>query len=136
MTPGPTVMEAGVTKRADKLRTLPNPGKTFKPYQVTIETDELTFVGKRAVGENRSIDQRDFAKLTVTYVPWKLILELKSFKEYVGDFAAALFSYERICNTIFDELHDVLTPQGLSVAITCHPRGGASTTVSRTTRKE
>ncbi len=118
-----------MTDQRPLLATLPNPAwrETFAPaYQVRVETDELTFLGKE--------DQPDFATLVVEYEPYRAILELKSFKKYVQAFAGKLFSYERLANEVFYDLATVLTPDSLHVSIACHARGGARTKVSRSSR--
>lgn len=116
-----------MSAREELIKTLKNPGPSSE-YVVEVRTDELTFVGKRS---DDGRDQRDIAELVVSYSPIEQILELKSFKDYVGSFANSLFSYERVCNTIFDELKEALGPAMITVSVACHVRGGASTTVAR-----
>ncbi|NTW94915.1 MAG: NADPH-dependent 7-cyano-7-deazaguanine reductase QueF, partial [Chlorobiaceae bacterium] len=46
----------------------------------------------------------DFGTITVTYIPDKVCIELKSLKYYFLDFRNAGIFYENVTNTILDDL--------------------------------
>lgn len=101
------------------LKTLKNPSE--RPYSVIMEAPELTFIG--------AYEQPDFGKLTITMVPDKTIVELKSLKLYIFQYRDVLVSYERLLATVFEHLTEVYQPRELCVELVCAPRGGISSTL-------
>src|SRR5262245_15350394 len=59
--------------------------------------------------------QPDFATITVTYVPDKLCVEMKSLKLYYFAYRNKGIFYESVVNTILDDLVTVLTPRKMTV---------------------
>ena len=98
------------------LKPLKNPSE--KPYEITMETSEITFLGVK--------NQPDFAKTEINMRPGKSIVELRSLKFYFQDFRNRVISYERLINVIFDDLEAVYEPEWLEVVIVTNPRGGIS----------
>ena len=72
----------------------------------------------------------DFGTVTISYVPDKTCIELKSLKYYFLEFRNAGIFYENITNKILDDLVDSLQPRSLSVITEWKARGGITETVS------
>src|SRR6185436_10865651 len=68
--------------------------------------------------------QPDFATITVTYVPDKLCVEMKSLKLYYSSYRNKGIFYEAVVNTILDDLVAVLKPRGMTVVGDFAVRGG------------
>jgi 7-cyano-7-deazaguanine reductase len=84
----------------------------------TFKCEELTFYGFP--------NQPDFATVTITMNPREKIIDLKSLKIYLLQFRDKKMSYERILNTIYDDISNTLQPSYLRVVIDTQPRGGIS----------
>ena len=98
------------------LKAIPNPSKGG--YEIKIKCPEITFEGTKA--------QPDFAELYITFFPGDSVIELRSLKEYFYQFRSQVFSYERLINTIYDDLILVYEPTRLRLVMECNPRGGIS----------
>ncbi|MEI8032058.1 MAG: preQ(1) synthase [Chlorobiaceae bacterium] len=72
----------------------------------------------------------DFGTITVSYVPLRSCIELKSLKYYYFEFRNAGIFYENITNKILDDLVAVLEPRSLSVKTEWKARGGITETVT------
>ena len=128
MMPASAAVRPGRDGRSGSVRTgarellaaLPN--RVATRYRVRIETAELTFLGAPA--------QPDFARLVIDYIPGDRLIELKSLKQYIGEFRNRHLSYERIANVIRDDIEAIFAPRSLRVTLSFQPRGGASTTVT------
>lgn len=70
--------------------------------------------------------QPDFARIIVTYVPDKYLVESKSFKLYMFSFRNTGDFHEDIVNTIKNDLVVLLEPRYLEVIGKFNPRGGIS----------
>jgi 7-cyano-7-deazaguanine reductase len=70
----------------------------------------------------------DFATLTLTYVPNKLCLELKSFKEYILFFRDLGIFHEHVVNKILDDCVQACHPRSMELRGVFNPRGGIQTT--------
>ncbi len=70
--------------------------------------------------------QPDFATITLTYVPDKLNVEMKSLKLYYLAFRNQGMFYEKVTNTIADDLIAVLAPRKLRVEGNFAVRGGTA----------
>src|SRR5262245_21085358 len=73
--------------------------------------------------------QPDFGTLTITYVPDRLCIELKSLKMYLQKFRNHGAFYEHVTNRILDDLVAVCKPRRMSIVAAFTPRGGIHTTV-------
>ena len=76
--------------------------------------------------------QPDFATITVSYVPEKLCVEMKSLKLYFFAYRNKGIFFEAAINTILDDLASVLSPRRMSVTGTFSARGGMSAIVTAT----
>jgi len=68
--------------------------------------------------------QPDFATITVTYVPDRLCVEMKSLKLYYFAYRNKGIFYEAAVNTILDDLVAVLKPRRMTVVGEFAVRGG------------
>lgn len=98
------------------LKSLKNPSQ--KKYVITMTNPEVTFLGVPG--------QPDFAVVRIELTPDKLIIELRSLKEYFFDFRQRVLSYERLINVVFEDLMVVYGPKHLRITMNCNPRGGIS----------
>jgi 7-cyano-7-deazaguanine reductase len=73
--------------------------------------------------------QPDFGTLTIVYAPDRLCFELKSLKLYLQQYRNHGAFYERVVNTITDDLVAVTRPRWLRIEGAFTPRGGIRTTV-------
>ena len=74
----------------------------------------------------------DFATLTVTYVPGKSCIELKSLKYYVTSYRNVGIFQEHATAKIAEDLFKVLSPARLTVETVYNVRGGFLTTCTVT----
>ena len=70
----------------------------------------------------------DFATLTVTYVPGKSCIELKSLKYYVTSYINVRIFQEHATGKIAEDLSRVLAPRWIEVKTVYNVRGGFLTT--------
>lgn len=97
----------------------PNPERD---YEITINYPEFTCLCPRS-------GYPDFAMITVTYVPDRKIVELKSLKLYLNSFRNMHISHEEITNKVFGELEKKLKPRFLEVVGDFNPRGNVKTVI-------
>ena len=71
----------------------------------------------------------DFATISITYVPGKVCVELKSLKFYLWSFRNDGIFYERVVNRILDDLVKAVKPRRMSVVGDFNVRGGIYTSV-------
>jgi 7-cyano-7-deazaguanine reductase len=76
--------------------------------------------------------QPDFATITITYVPDRLCVEMKSLKLYFLAFRNKGIFYEGVVNRILDDLVAVLRPRKMTVVGDFAVRGGTAGTVTAT----
>ncbi len=96
------------------LKKIGNP--TSEAYEIKIVAPEITFIGAEA--------QPDFAVANTTFYPEQSVIELKSLKQYFYQFRDTRISYERIINTIYDDLMDVYSPKRIRIVMEFNVRGG------------
>jgi 7-cyano-7-deazaguanine reductase len=96
-----------------------------RDYEVEIVCPEFTSVCPKT-------GQPDFGTLTITYVPEKLCLELKSLKMYLQSFRNEGIFYEHVTNAILDELVALLQPRFMTLLAEFSTRGGIATNVTAT----
>jgi len=90
---------------------------------VTIRQPEYTSVCPRT-------GLPDMGCITISYVPDKKIIELKSLKYYFLQFRDVGIFYENIVNRILDDLVAVLSPKSMAVTGDFTARGGITTSVT------
>jgi 7-cyano-7-deazaguanine reductase len=94
-----------------------------RDYRIEIVAPEFTSVCPKT-------GQPDFGTLTVTYIPGKLCIELKSLKLYLQKFRNEGIFYEHATNTILDDLAAVAKPRYMKLVAAFTPRGGITTSVT------
>jgi 7-cyano-7-deazaguanine reductase len=72
----------------------------------------------------------DFATLVVTYVPNKLCLELKSFKEYINSYRELGIFHEHVVNRLLNDCVKACKPLSMEVRGVFNARGGIQTTAT------
>jgi 7-cyano-7-deazaguanine reductase len=96
--------------------------------EVTVETDEFTAVCPWS-------GLPDFAKITVTYVPYKDIIELRSFKYYLYSYRNVGIFQEHLTVHILNDLVKACAPLEMTVITDYNIRGGIHT-VSQSSYKK
>jgi 7-cyano-7-deazaguanine reductase len=98
---------------------------SFPDRDYTIETvcPEFTSVCPKT-------GQPDFGTLTITYIPAKKCVELKSLKMYLQQFRNEGIFYENVTNRILDDLTSIVEPRHMVLKASFTPRGGISTVVT------
>jgi 7-cyano-7-deazaguanine reductase len=94
-----------------------------RDYEIKIVAPEFTAVCPRT-------GQPDFATLTLTYVPDRICLELKSLKLYLQSYRNRGIFHEHVTNTILDDLVRSCKPRRMTLVGEFNVRGGISTTVT------
>lgn len=74
--------------------------------------------------------QPDFGELTITYIPDRLCIELKSLKIYLQRFRNHGAFYEHVTNRILDDLVAVCRPRHMKIIAAFTPRGGIRTRIT------
>ncbi|GMV99238.1 MAG: NADPH-dependent 7-cyano-7-deazaguanine reductase [Candidatus Hydrogenedentota bacterium] len=92
------------------------------PMQIVTTTDEFTSVCPFS-------GLPDFARVTITYVPDRVCLELRSLKYYLMSYRDVGIWYEHLVNRMLDDLVKAAQPKSMEVVIACNPRGGLASTV-------
>jgi 7-cyano-7-deazaguanine reductase len=103
------------------LEAVPNPHRG-RDYEIRCECPEFTCVCPRT-------GQPDFATVTVTYVPDRSIVELKSLKLYLWSFRDEGAFHEDVTNRILDDLVAAVAPRRMTVRTDWNVRGGIHTVV-------
>ena len=98
----------------------PEPGRD---YEIRMTCPEFTCVCPRT-------GQPDFATITITYVPDRTCVELKSLKLYLWSFRDAGHYHEEVTNRILDDLVAATAPRSMEVLGEFNMRGGIRTTVT------
>ena len=106
---------------ARKLETFPN-HHPERDYVVTMLTEEFTCVCPLT-------GQPDFAKITIRYIPDRLILESKSLKLYLQSFRNQGTFHEHVSNVILDDIVSTLAPRWCKITAEFAVRGGISISV-------
>jgi len=91
--------------------------------EITTTTDEFTSVCPFS-------GLPDFAVVSISYVPNKHCLELRSLKYYLLSYRDVGIWYEHLVNRMLEDLVRACRPRRMEVEIACNPRGGLSSTVT------
>ena len=110
------------TTPSKELETFPNP-EPGRDYEIRFTCPEFTCLCPRT-------GQPDFATFTVTYVPDRLCVELKSLKLYLWSFRDEGHFHEDVTNRVLDDLVAALQPRSMVVEGEFKVRGGIHTVVS------
>jgi 7-cyano-7-deazaguanine reductase len=120
-----SVLSASEIARPRKiLDTFPNPNPK-RDYEIQFIFPEFTSMCPVT-------GQPDFATITVTYLPDKLCVEMKSLKLYYLAYRNKGIFYEAVVNTILDDLVAVLKPRRMAVVGDFAVRGGTKGIVTAT----
>ena len=106
----------------DKLETFENRFPA-REYHIEIVCPEFTSVCPKT-------GHPDFGTITITYIPDRLCVELKSLKLYMQSYRNEGIFYENVTNTILDDLAAVLMPRWLKVVAAFSARGGITESVT------
>lgn len=98
------------------------PSQFAGDYEVVVTIPEFTCICPKT-------GLPDFATLTITYVPDRRCVELKSLKEYVNAYRALGIFNENVVNRVLEDLVRALAPRRIAVRGVFTPRGGIQTTV-------
>jgi 7-cyano-7-deazaguanine reductase len=96
-----------------------------RDYEIRIVAPEFTALCPRT-------GQPDFATFTLTYVPDKLCLELKSLKLYLQGYRNQGIFHEDVTNRILNDFVASCAPRRMTLVGEFNVRGGISTTVTVT----
>ncbi len=115
---GITLLGQVKNKPSKKLEVFPN-RNVGRNYVIELTTDEFSCLCP-ATG------QPDFATITISYIPNKLIVESKSLKFYLWSFRDEGCFHEHLVNIILDDLVKALAPVWCEVYGQFNARGGIS----------
>jgi 7-cyano-7-deazaguanine reductase len=99
------------------------PNEHSKDYTIDIELPEFMCMCPRS-------GYPDFAKLHLSYIPDKLVIELKALKLYINSFMHRYISHENSANEIFDTLYNKLKPKHMKLVADFNPRGNVHTVIT------
>ena len=111
---------AGIDARLPEIECWEN---QYPDYKIVIEVPEYTSVCPKT-------GLPDFGAITVTYVPDRWCVELKSFKEYLLAYRNLGIFYENATNRILRDFVKACDPIAARVEGRFTPRGGISTSVA------
>jgi 7-cyano-7-deazaguanine reductase len=112
------------TQPSKELETFPNPERG-RDYEIQMTCPEFTCLCPRT-------GQPDFATLTLTYVPDRLCIELKSLKLYLWSFRNEGHFHEAVTNRILDDLVKACQPRFMKLVADFYVRGGIHTVINVT----
>ena len=98
------------------------PNEHKKNYTINIELPEFMCLCPRS-------GYPDFATLKLSYVPDKLVIELKALKLYINSFMYRHISHENSANEIYDTLFNKLNPKSMRLIADFNPRGNVHTII-------
>ncbi|MEB3286517.1 MAG: preQ(1) synthase [Vampirovibrionales bacterium] len=98
-------------------------------YTITIDIPEFTSVCPKT-------GLPDFGTITIDYVADAVCLELKALKYYMLAFRNQGVFYEHVVNKILDDLVAAANPRYMEITGKFTPRGGISSSITATYRKE
>jgi 7-cyano-7-deazaguanine reductase len=94
-----------------------------KEAEIEIATDEFTSVCPYS-------GLPDFGRLTVTYIPDKTCIELRSYKYYLLSYRNVGIFYEHLVNRVLEDLVACCQPRRMTVRGQFTSRGGIRTSVT------
>jgi 7-cyano-7-deazaguanine reductase len=112
--------KAGIDAPLPKIETWEN---QFPNYEIEIAIPEFTSVCPKT-------GLPDFGTITVRYIPNKLCLELKSFKEYTLAYRNLGIFYENVVNRFLKDIVATVKPVSIEVMGEFTPRGGLQSTIT------
>jgi 7-cyano-7-deazaguanine reductase len=122
--------------RPDLLETFANPypGRDYEIVMTCAEFTSLCPVGG-IESDARELEALqggapDFGTITITYVPNRRCIELKSLKLYLWSFRNDGIFYERAVNVILDDLVSAAKPRTMTVVGDFNVRGGIKSVIT------
>ncbi|MDA1080578.1 MAG: preQ(1) synthase [Gemmatimonadetes bacterium] len=122
--------------KPELLETFPNP-YVGRDYEIVMTCPEFTSLCPVGGIESDAAELAalgggapDFGTITISYVPNRRCIELKSLKLYLWSFRNDGIFYERAVNTILDDLIRVIKPSTMKVIGDFNVRGGIKSTVT------
>jgi 7-cyano-7-deazaguanine reductase len=109
------------SKASKNLETFANPAPD-RDYEIAFDCPEFTSLCPLT-------GQPDFARISISYVPDRRCVELKSLKLYLWSFRSEGTFHEAVTNRICDDLWALLAPRRLTVIGDFNVRGGIGTVV-------
>jgi len=113
----------------DLLIAIPNPCPD-RDYEEVIVSSEFTTLCPLSPG------QPDYATLTISYIPDKKILELKSVKFYLTSYRMVEIFFEEATNRVLDDMVAAIEPRQMKIVAQWNIRGGIGTTVTASYNKK
>src|SRR3989338_10615361 len=104
----------GVKDRLPSIEAFPS---CHKGYEIKIEIPEFTSVCPKT-------GLPDFGTITISYIPDRLCIELKSLKYYLLGFRNKGIFYEHIINKLLDDLSKLLNPREMTITGSFTPPRG------------
>jgi 7-cyano-7-deazaguanine reductase len=111
--------KSGLDTPLPEIETFPN---HFPAYEVTLDNPEFTSVCPKT-------GLPDFGTIIITYMPDKLLMEMKSLKEYMLAYRNIGIFQENATNRILEDVVRACKPKWCSVTGDFRPRGGMGTVV-------
>lgn len=111
---------AGIDTPLPEIETWPN---QFAGYEIEIRIPEFTSVCPKT-------GLPDFGSLTLTYVPDRLCLELKSFKMYTLAYRNLGIFYENVVNRFLADVVKAVKPVSAALTGEFTPRGGLESRIT------
>ncbi len=115
----PEHARAGLNADFPEIETWPN---QFPSYEIVIDVPEFTSVCPKT-------GLPDFGQISLRYMPDKVCLELKSFKEYLLSFRNLGIFQENVVNRVLQDVVRAAKPKWAVVRGEFRPRGGISSVV-------
>ena len=116
------------TKPSKELQTFSNPNPE-RDYEIAFEAPEFTCLCPMT-------GQPDFATIRIRYTPDEKCVELKSLKLYLWSYRDEGAFHEAVTNRIANDLIAAIDPRYIEVEGDFYVRGGISTKVKVTHRKD
>ena len=116
----PDLALSGAESTLPPIETWPN---QYKAYEIKIELPEFTSVCPKT-------GLPDFGMLTLTYLPDKQCLELKSFKYYLLGYRNMGIFYENAVNRILDDITRATKPHWATLIGSFTTRGGMRSVIT------
>lgn len=113
------IARKGLDAKLPELEVFPN---QFKDYKITLTIPEYTSVCPKT-------GLADFGTLTLTYIPQRWCVELKSFKYYIHAYRNLGIFYENAVNRILKDFVSACKPKWAYLKAEFTPRGGISSMV-------
>ena len=114
------------TQPSKELETFTNP-EPGRDYEIELTCPEFTCLCPRT-------GQPDFATFTLTYIPDRLCIELKSLKLYLWSFRNEGHFHEAVTNRILDDLVKACQPRSMRLVADFYVRGGIHAVITASFR--